>query len=68
MRSGCSRDQPAVPPHLFARLLITIDDDEQQGEKVVVYKTETVIGPNGRVTSRRDAPYYVDQPPSYLDP
>jgi hypothetical protein len=54
MLSGCSRDQPTVPPTLFARLLMAIDDDEQQGQKVVVYKTETVIGPNGRITSRRD--------------
>ena len=37
-------------------------------QKVTVYRSETSIQANGRVSTSANAPIYVDQPPSYVDP
>ena len=52
----------------FTRRYTFIYGPGRWGQKVAVYRRETYIGETGKTTTSLGIPFFVDQPPSYVDP
>ena len=52
----------------FTRRYTFIYGPGRWGQKVAVYRRETNIGETGKTTTSLGIPFFVDQPPSYVDP